>query len=104
MNQIVSAIKCYILALMLNPDVQRRGHAEIDRVIGADRLPSAADRVNLPYIDAIVKETLRWQPIAPLGLPHKADADEVVEGVLIPRGAIVMANIWWLPFHSEQDE
>lgn len=79
---------------MLNPDVQRSAHEEIDRVVGSDRLPTAADRAQLPYVDAIVKETLRWHPIAPLGLPHKADADEVVEGYLIPRGAILMANIW----------
>jgi cytochrome P450 len=90
----VSEIKCYFLALMLNPDVQRRAHEEIDSVVGSDRLPVAADRAQLPYIDAIVKETMRWHPIAPLGLPHRSDADEVVEGYLIPKGAIIMANIW----------
>lgn len=90
----MSAIKCYFLALMLNPDVQQQAQDEIDRVVGSDRLPAASDRSELPYVDAIVKETLRWHPIAPLGLPHKADADEVVEGYLIPREAIIMANIW----------
>ncbi|QKX54804.1 uncharacterized protein TRUGW13939_01893 [Talaromyces rugulosus] len=93
-DTIVSEIKCYFLALMLNPDVQRRAHEEIDRVVGSDRLPAAADRAQLPYIDAIVKETMRWHPIAPLGLPHKSDVDEVVEGYLIPKGAIIVANIW----------
>ncbi|KAH8690781.1 cytochrome P450 [Talaromyces proteolyticus] len=93
-DTIISTLKCCFLALILNPEVQRRAQEEIDRVVGSERLPTAKDRDNLPYVDAIVKETLRWQPIAPLGLPHTADQDDVVEGFLIPKGAILLANIW----------
>jgi cytochrome P450 len=57
----------FILSMVLYPDVQKRAQAEIDSVIGTDRLPTFEDRASLPYVDAILRETLRWQPILPLG-------------------------------------
>ena len=53
--------------MLLNPDVQARAHAEIDSVVGIARLPVFEDRRSLPYIDAILRETLRWHPTVPLG-------------------------------------
>ena len=53
--------------MLLNPCALKRAQEEIDRVIGPDRLPVHADRPSLPYIDALTKETLRWQVVAPLG-------------------------------------
>ena len=57
----------FILAMVLYPDVQRRAQAEIDLVIGRDQLPTFEDRASLPYIDAVLRETLRWEPVVPLG-------------------------------------
>ena len=51
----------------LYPDVQKKARAEIDAVVGSDRLPTYEDQQSLPYIDAIVKEVLRWRPGIPLG-------------------------------------
>lgn len=79
--------------MMIHPDVKYKAQAEIDRVVGEDRFPTVADRPNLPYIDAIVKEIFRWHPVA-LMTPRKSDQDEVVNGFLIPKGAITLANIW----------
>jgi cytochrome P450 len=53
--------------MVLHPDVQKRAQAEIDSVIGRDQLPAFEDRASLPYVDALVRETLRWNPILPLG-------------------------------------
>lgn len=53
--------------MTLFPDVQRRAHEEVDRVVGSKRLPEFSDQENLPYITAIVKEILRWAPPFPLG-------------------------------------
>ncbi len=53
--------------MVLYPDVMRRAQAEIDAVIGRDRTPSFSDRDKLPYIEAIVKEVIRWRPVDPLG-------------------------------------
>lgn len=52
--------------MLLYPDIQKEAQAELDRVIGKDRLPNFSDREHLPYIDALVKETLRWNPVVPL--------------------------------------
>lgn len=80
--------------MSLSPDVVRKAQEEIDRVIGNDRLPTSMDRPNLPYIEAVVKEVLRWHPVAPMGLPHTSTTEDVVEGYLIPKGSMVIANIW----------
>jgi cytochrome P450 len=80
--------------MTLFPEAQRKAQEELDRVIGTSRLPTFEDRKNLPYIDAVVKETFRWHPLAPLGLPHMTDEDDVINGYLIPKGSILIPNIW----------
>jgi len=60
-------MSCLILALVLSPHVQKRAQAELDLVVGRDRLPTFDDRPRLPYIEAICKEVVRWQMVAPLG-------------------------------------
>ncbi|GJD03177.1 cytochrome P450 [Colletotrichum higginsianum] len=90
----VSSIASFFLAMMVYPEVQQKAQEEIDRVVGQDRLPNAHDRERLPYIDAIVKELMRWNPIGPMGLPHSSTEDDVFEGYFIPKGAMVMPNIW----------
>lgn len=58
--------------MSLFPEVQKRAQAELDSIVGGDRLPNFADRSNLPYVDGLVKEVLRWNPVVPLceHLPH----------------------------------
>jgi hypothetical protein len=58
----------FLLAMVLHPEVQAKAQADIDRVVGKDRLPNFDDRPELPYVDAVIRETLRWQPVAPMGL------------------------------------
>lgn len=53
--------------MVLYPEVQKKAQAEIDGIIALNRLPTWEDRESLPYIDAICRELLRWQPITPLG-------------------------------------
>jgi cytochrome P450 len=53
--------------MVLYPDVQARARAEIDQVVGHDKIPCLDDRASLPYLDAILHEVLRWYPPAPLG-------------------------------------
>jgi cytochrome P450 len=54
--------------MTLYPEVQRKAQAEIDRVIGNSRLPDYSDQYELPYVDAVLKEVLRWHPVTPLGM------------------------------------
>jgi cytochrome P450 len=56
------------LALVLYPQVQRRAQAELDAVVGRDRLPTFDDRPRLPYIEAFCKELMRWQMVTPIGI------------------------------------
>jgi cytochrome P450 len=54
--------------MTLFPDAQKKAQAEIDAVVGPDRLPSFGDRDSLPYTEALAKEVLRWNAVVPTGL------------------------------------
>ncbi|KAH7910624.1 cytochrome P450 [Hygrophoropsis aurantiaca] len=62
-----STLKIFVLAMVLHPEVQERAWLSIQSVIGTTRLPNFDDRASLPYIDAVLRETLRWYPAIPTG-------------------------------------
>lgn len=84
----------FFLGMILHPAVQEKAHQEIDRVVGRDRLPTIEDREHLPYLEAVFKEAFRWHTLAPFALPHVCSKDDIYEGYLIPKGAIMMPNVW----------
>lgn len=86
----------FVHAMACFPEVQTRMREEIHRVIGTDRLPSFVDRERLPYINAVIKEVYRWKPAAPLGLPRRSQDTDIYRGYYIPKGTIVMPNVWLL--------
>ncbi|THU98690.1 cytochrome P450 [Dendrothele bispora CBS 962.96] len=90
----VSLILSAILALLVYPDVQAKVQAEIDAVVGNSRLPDFEDREKLPYLEAVLTETLRWIPVLPLSLPHRVVKDDIYEGHFIPGGSIIIGNTW----------
>ncbi|KAG1876688.1 cytochrome P450 [Suillus subalutaceus] len=96
METTASALQTFMLAMVLYPDVQARARAEIDQAVRHDRMPCLDDRASLPYLDAILREVLRWYPLAPLGIPHATSNDDVYDGYFIPKGAIVIVNQWAL--------
>jgi len=65
--QTVSSMITFFLAMCLHPKIQKKGQEEIDSILGGEQLPSITDRHPLPYVEAIMKEVLRWIPVAPLG-------------------------------------
>ncbi|KZP11704.1 cytochrome P450 [Athelia psychrophila] len=87
-------VENFIHAMVTHPDVRARAQAEIDAVVGADRLPSFADRASLPYIECVMSECLRWAAPVPLGLPHRLMEDDVYNGMFIPKGTLVVGNNW----------
>ncbi|VDC04845.1 unnamed protein product [Peniophora sp. CBMAI 1063] len=93
-DTVVVAARSFFLAMALNPEAQRKGQAEIDRFVGSGRLPDFNDREDLPFISAIVRETLRWNPPAPQGIPHLLTEDDVYKGYHLPKDSIVVGNIW----------
>ncbi|KAH7142063.1 cytochrome P450 [Dactylonectria macrodidyma] len=91
----VSTISSFVLAMVLYPEVQLRAQEEIDRVVGTDRMPTFEDRDHLPYINALIKETLRWLPVVPIGTTHVAEEEITYAGYRIPKGAYLLPAIWW---------
>ncbi|KAH9016880.1 cytochrome P450 [Lactarius hengduanensis] len=89
-----AALYSLFLALILYPEVQKRAQAELDSVISRDRFPTYDDRPRLPYIDAMIKELLRWHMVTPLAAPHSPTDDDLYKGYFIPKGAVVIANTW----------
>ncbi|KAK6379432.1 hypothetical protein LTS17_006350 [Exophiala oligosperma] len=90
----VASLSVFCLAMTLYPRVQKKAQEEIDRVIGDHRLPTFSDRADLPYVEALLKETLRWHPIGPMCVPHASTQDDEFGGYHIPKGSILMPNIW----------
>ncbi|PFH47240.1 hypothetical protein AMATHDRAFT_6963 [Amanita thiersii Skay4041] len=89
-----SAMEIFLLAMAMFPEVQKRAQAEIDIVVGPDRLPSFDDMDSLHYINAIARETMRWLLVVPLGIGHMMTEDDVYDGYHIPKGTIVLGNAW----------
>ncbi|KAF9061660.1 cytochrome P450 [Rhodocollybia butyracea] len=97
----VSTISSAILALLLQPEVQTKVQEELDRVVGRSRLPNFDDRTNLPYLEAVLTESLRWNPVSPLSLPHRSMNDDVYNGYFIPSGSTVVGNSWSILHNPE---
>lgn len=89
-----STLFIFILTMLLNPEVQARAQAEIDSVVGSVRLPNFEDRASLPYVEAVLREVLRWHPAVPLSIPHAATNNDVYNGYFIPQGATIITNTW----------
>jgi cytochrome P450 len=72
-----------------------KAQKELDAVVGPDRMPTFEDFDDLPFIRAIVNETLRWRPVAVLGgTPHSSTEDFAYQGMFIPKGSTIIANLW----------
>ncbi|KAH8104105.1 cytochrome P450 [Cristinia sonorae] len=92
----VSALQSFFLAMTLYPSVQLKAQAQLETVIGPNRLPTPADMQDLPYIVAITKEVLRWKLVTPLAVPHTTTESDEYRGYFIPKGTIVMGNSYFI--------
>jgi cytochrome P450 len=82
--------------LLRNPDALAKATKELDRVVGRERLVvTEGDIPSLPYMEAVVKETMRLHPVSPLLTPRLSREDVVsVGGHDIPEGTLVFVNVW----------
>jgi hypothetical protein len=87
--------------LICFPEVQAKAQEEIDHVVGSNRLPEMADLVHLPYVNALIKETHRFRPVLPTGVPHAAFKDIQYKGYLIPKGSTIYMNVWGIHHDPE---
>lgn len=95
----VCTLQTFILAMVRNPDVQETARSEILRVIGPNRMPAISDWDDLPYVAAIVRETLRWHPVIPL-LTRNPIEDDVYNGYLVQKDTMIIVN-YWAMLHDE---
>ncbi|KAG0700293.1 cytochrome P450 [Suillus ampliporus] len=91
----------FILAMVLYPHIQEKARKLIESVVGTKRLPTFQDRPSLAYIDAILRECLRWRPVFPLAIMHAAVESDVYKGYYIPKGATITPNVWAM-CHDEE--
>ncbi|KAJ3983549.1 cytochrome P450 [Lentinula detonsa] len=92
----VTALRTFLLAMMSFPNVQKEAQEELDNVVGKERLPDYEDLDTglLPFAYAVILECFRWQPVVPLGFPHKLDKEDTYKGYFFPKGSIVASNVW----------
>lgn len=89
-----SLVNSFFMMASLYPEVTKKAQAEIDAVVGRERIPSLHDRPLLPYTDAMVQEVMRMCPPVSLGLAHLATEDIEFHGYRIPKGTQINPNIW----------
>lgn len=94
LETVTSTIDWSILFMMLNPDCQKRVQAEIDDVIGRDRLPELNDLAKMPYTEATIFEVLRRSNVVPLGNAHATLENAEIGGYFIPKGTQVLPNLY----------
>ncbi|KXN82953.1 O-methylsterigmatocystin oxidoreductase [Leucoagaricus sp. SymC.cos] len=98
----VSAINTFMLMMVCHPEIQEKAQEELDRVIGKGQLPDFGDEDSLPYISALVKETLRFQAITPFAIPHYLTEDDEYNGYFLPGRSVVLGNVWAI-LHDKED-
>ncbi|KAF7728938.1 hypothetical protein EC973_005333 [Apophysomyces ossiformis] len=82
------------IILLNHPDVQSKAQAELDAIIGSERLPVEEDLICLPYIKAIITETIRFRPPIFLNLPHSTREYQTYRGYEIPANMGILHNIY----------
>ncbi|XP_068640219.1 geraniol 8-hydroxylase-like isoform X1 [Aristolochia californica] len=80
--------------LLRNPEAMARARSELGEIIGKGKQVEESDVCRLPYLQAIVKETLRLHPPAPFLIPHRAECDVEISGYTIPKHTKVIVNVW----------
>lgn len=89
-----NAIEFALAEVMNKPEVMRKAQDELDRVVGKDNIVEESHIHKLPYLHAIMKESLRLHPVLPLLIPHCPSETCTIGGFSVPKGARVFINVW----------
>ncbi|KAK3593818.1 hypothetical protein CHS0354_014364 [Potamilus streckersoni] len=96
-----NAILIAILLLIHHPSVFEKVKKEVLDIIGPDRPPSLKDREEMPYIQAVILEILRYSAHISVPPPHRCTVDVEFEGYTIPQGSIILLNFWFIHHDPE---
>ena len=80
--------------LLKHPHIIKKATEELDKVVGRHRWVEEKDIPQLPYLNAIVKETMRLHPAVVFLVPHLATKDSKIAGYDIKKGTVVFINTW----------
>nr|AUR26645.1 cytochrome P450 oxidase 76B10-like protein [Platycodon grandiflorus] len=80
--------------VLRNPEIMMKVKLELDEVIGKGKILKEADISRLPYLQCIVKETLRLHPPGPFLVPRKVESNVEVNSYIVPKGSQVLINVW----------
>lgn len=89
-----STVEWAMTELLSNPKTMKKAQTEMDHVIGQNGIVQESDISEFPYLQAVVKETFRLHPPAPLLVPRKAESDVEILGFMVPKDTQVLVNVW----------
>ncbi|KAI5101636.1 vitamin D 25-hydroxylase [Silurus meridionalis] len=95
-----NTLRWAMLYLALYPSIQDKVHKEIDSILNG-KLPAMEDKQKMPYVDAVLHEILRFCNIVPLGIFRATSQDAVVRGYTIPKGTMVITNLYSVHFDEK---
>ena len=85
----------FAMAEIMNiAEVMRKTQQELEVVVGKDNIVEESHIHKLPYLYAVMKETLRLHPALPLLVPHCPSETCTVGGYTIPKGSRIFVNVW----------
>ena len=89
-----TTIEWAMTELIRHPEKMKRAQAELDEVVGSERMVEESDAERLPYLRAVVKEVFRLHPAVPFLIPHRADERCEIAGFVIPKHSQIIVNVW----------
>uniref|UniRef100_A0A7N2R9P1 Cytochrome P450 76AD1-like protein n=1 Tax=Quercus lobata TaxID=97700 RepID=A0A7N2R9P1_QUELO len=89
-----STVEWALSELINNPEKMVKARDELKEVLGKNRLVQEVDISKFPFLQAIVKETLRLHPPGPFLVPHKAETNVEMRGFIVPKNAQILVNVW----------
>ena len=90
-----TTVEWALAELIQHPDLMERAQKEIHAVVDSNRLVQQSDFASLPLLQAIVKETLRLHPPAPIGIPRESTSEAAAMGYKIPAHTTILLNNCW---------
>ncbi|KAI3876251.1 hypothetical protein MKX03_028481 [Papaver bracteatum] len=93
-DSLINSVEWVMTEVVRNPEVMRKAKDEIAQVVGYNRKIEESDVESLPYLGAVIKETLRLHPAAPLLIPRTTVEEMEFMGYIIPKDTAVLVNVW----------
>ncbi|KAJ4758362.1 Cytochrome P450 [Rhynchospora pubera] len=88
------ALEWAMAELLKNPNIMTKLQYEVRRIVRQNKIVTSKEVTEMPYLQAVIKETLRLHPPSPLLLPRQSMEECNINGYIIPKGIRVLVNFW----------